>query len=181
VASFDGSSGYAATSKSVVDPTGSFTVSVWVKPSAPPAGSDGTVLGQDGTSNSAFYLQYNDTCCDSPGWALSFPESDTASPAWYPTTFAAGATAGTWTLLTGVYNAATGTAQLYVNGSLAATSSGIMPFTAAGAFTIGRGLYNGASADFFPGEVSDVQVFSQALSAVQVQALSTEGVQLLAG
>lgn len=34
-------------------------------------------------------------------------------------------------------------------------------------------MYNGLIGDFFPGMISDVQVFSAALSATQIQALYT--------
>jgi hypothetical protein len=71
----------------------------------------------------------------------------------------------------GVYNAATQTAQLYVNGALAATGTGIAPWSAPGNFTIGSAMNNGAIRDFFPGMLSGVQAWNYALSPYQVSAL----------
>ena len=52
----DGASGYAETTAPVIDTTKSYAVASWVKL----ANTNGfaTVMGQDGTIRSAFYLQY---------------------------------------------------------------------------------------------------------------------------
>ncbi|MGW1271779.1 LamG-like jellyroll fold domain-containing protein [Streptomyces sp. NPDC002491] len=85
--------------------------------------------------------------------------------------YAAGATADSWTHLVGVYNAATRTAQLYVNGALAGTATGVTPWAATGDLVLGRGLYNGSRDDWLNGSVSGVQAYDYALTGNQVTAL----------
>ncbi|MER5793060.1 LamG domain-containing protein [Streptomyces sp. NPDC001980] len=153
----------------MLDTTASYSVSAWVKPSSLPS-SNATVAGQDGTQNSPFYLQYNYAHKSSPGWALTFTNADTTSPS-FTLAYASGATANTWTHLVGVYNAATKTAQLYVNGALAGTAANVTSWGATGAFSVGRSKYNGANSDFFPGSISNVQAWNYALTANQVTAV----------
>ncbi|MET8983564.1 hypothetical protein ABZX85_49195 [Streptomyces sp. NPDC004539] len=88
--------------------------SAWVRLAS--AGSaDETVLSEEGTQTSPFALQYNHPHTGGPGWALAFTDADTASPT----------TAYTY--------AATRTAQLYVDGALAATTTGVTSWAATGA------------------------------------------------
>ena len=129
-----------------------------------------TVAGQDGTQNSPFYLQYNYANTGSPGWSMSFTKSDTANSTFWNANVS-GATANTWTHLVGTYDATTKTAQLYVNGTLAATATDVTSWNAANAFTIGRSLYNATDTDFFPGLISTVQAWNYALTPNQIIAL----------
>ncbi|MFD3581536.1 LamG domain-containing protein [Streptomyces sp. NPDC058683] len=170
VLSLDGSTGYAVSpNPQVVNSTGSFTLSAWVKLNTVGT-TNQTVLAEEGTENSPFYLQYNHSHTGSPGWGLGFTSADTSNPT-FTYAYAAGATAGTWTHLTGVYNAATRTAQLYVNGTLAGTATGVTPWAATGNLVLGRGLYNGNQDDWVNGSVSGVQAYNYALTANQVTAL----------
>jgi Concanavalin A-like lectin/glucanases superfamily len=102
--------------------------------------------------------------------ALVINGSDTASPVQTVITGPA-ATAGTWTHLVAAYNAATGTASLYVNGSLAGTAAVPAAFNASGPFAIGRALSGGTPAAFWAGSLSDVQTWAYALTPDQVTAL----------
>ena len=170
VLSLDGSTGYAVgPNPQVVNSTGSFTLSAWVRLNAAGTANQ-TVLAEEGTQNSPFYLQYNHSHTGSPGWALGFTSADTPSPA-FSYAYAAGASANTWTYLVGVYNAATRTAQLYVNGTLAGTATGVTPWAATGDLVLGRGLYNGNQDDWVNGSVSGVEAYDYALTANQVTAL----------
>jgi RHS repeat-associated protein len=166
----DGSTGAVTTSGPAVNTAGSYAVSAWVKLNSITAGNQ-TVLSQDGTTNGGFYLMYNTYYGN--GWSLAFANSDTSGSAvsgvWGPA-----GQAGTWTYLTGVYNASSHTATLYVNG----TSVGSISYTgwnATGPFTIGRGLYQGSDADYLGGTVANVQTYPYALSASQVSQLYGEG------
>jgi beta-glucanase (GH16 family) len=174
VLDLDGASQYAVASGPAVSTTGSFTVSAWVNLATAGSGLNSVAVAQDGATDSGFFLEYNDTCCGAAGWGLAIPATDTTPPTWNTTAFSAGVTTGTWTMLTGVYNAATRTSELYVNGALKATATGVVPFSATGPLTIGRSQDDGNDGDFFPGKISDVQVFSQPLTSVQVAALHTE-------
>lgn len=164
--SLNGTSGFAASSGQVVNTAGSYTVSAWVKlTSVPPANA--TVVAQDGTSNSGFYLGVR-----GGDWAFYFAGSDTTGAAVTSATGPA-VTASTWTHLTGVYNSSTDTAQLYVNGSLAASAT-FTGWASAGSLTVGRDKTGGVARDFLPGEVSDVRVFNTTLFGTGVQQIYTD-------
>ena len=169
VADFDGSTGYAATSGPVVDTSGSFTVSAWAYLTSLPT-HNSTMVSQQGTNDSSFYLQYNYAYAGAPRWGFVMPQSDIVGPGMSNAISASAAQANTWTQLTGVYNAATNTLQLYINGQLVASGSAT-GWLASGPLDIGRALWAGNYSDYFPGEVSDVQAFSYALSPGAVQAL----------
>lgn len=174
VLDLSGAGEFAVASGPAVNTAGSFTVSAWVNLATAGSGLNSVAVAQDGAVDSGFFLEYNDTCCGDAGWALAIPATDTAPPTWNPTAFSVGVTTGTWTMLTGVYNAATQTAELYVNGALEATATGVVSFSATGPLTIGRAQDGGNDGDFFPGKISDVQVFSQSLNPVQVRGLYSE-------
>ncbi|WP_167450043.1 LamG domain-containing protein [Streptomyces hyaluromycini] len=111
-----------------------------------------------------YYLPYDCTDTSSPQWAFTFANTDTANPDLTAGDSTTAATANTWTHLVGTYDATTKTAQLYLNGSLAATATGVTSWNAANAFTIGRSLHNGTNNDFFPGLISTVQAWNYALT-----------------
>ncbi|WP_329134556.1 hypothetical protein OG552_19265 [Streptomyces sp. NBC_01476] len=166
---FDGTTGEATSGGPVLDTTGSYSVSAWVKLSSLPT-TNATIAGQDGTENSPFYLQYNYTATGAPGWAFSLAKADTPSPGFW-TAAAPGATTG-WTHLVGTYNATTHTARLFVNGTLASTVTGATSWNATGPFTAGDAQYNGTdTSNHLPGDVSDLQTWDYTLNADQVTAL----------
>ncbi|WP_275419299.1 LamG-like jellyroll fold domain-containing protein [Streptomyces sp. SID8499] len=167
VLSLDGTAGYAAGTAGL-DTSASFTLSIWVKLSGTPS-KNATAFSANGTTASPFYLKYEPNS-GSPKWAFDFTSADTTSPSFKG---AVGGTpaAGTWTHLAGVYDAATKTAQLYVNGNLTSTATGITPWKATGTIDAGAAQYNGVLTDYFPGELSSAQLYDYALTASQVTAL----------
>jgi hypothetical protein len=169
VLTLDGTSGDATSGAPVLDTTGSYSVSAWVNLASLPT-HNVTVAAQDGTEDSAFFLKYDYTSQNKPAWSMTFTDSDVADPTSHAA-YAAGATAGTWTHLVGTYNAATHTGRLYVNGALAATTTGVTPWSSTGSFTVGRALYDGNQTNYLPGSVSDVQAWNYTLSANQITAL----------
>jgi hypothetical protein len=169
VLTLDGASGYGASTGPVLTTNASFSVSAWVN-LATAGTQDQTIVAQQGTTGSAFYLEYNDSKTGSPGWAFGVTSADSASPS-VALAYAAGASTNTWTHLVGVYNAVTHTAQLYVNGTLAQTTTGATTWNAAGALSIGAGLSNGILTGYFGGSLSDVQAWNYALAPNQITAL----------
>ncbi|WP_157995720.1 LamG-like jellyroll fold domain-containing protein [Thermomonospora amylolytica] len=157
--------GYAETALPVVDPTKSYSVSAWAKPSA--GGVWGTVAAQEGTQMRAFRLEY----MSSGHWAMSALPYDSADIASNPVArvqSGSPARVGQWTHLVGVYDATAKTISLYVDGKLQGTTA----YDAAGwatasrgPFTVGRGLHQAAKRDYFPGEIDDVRVFDRAVTA----------------
>lgn len=177
VDSFDGTSGFiSAAGPALATGAGkSFTVSAWVYLTAntqfAAAVSQDTTAGDaGGSTNSAFKLMYR---VSDNVWALSRPAANTPGALVISAESAplTSASLNTWTQLTGTYNATSGLMSIYVNGQLQGTATDTTPFTATGATIIGRDLFSSTFDDFFPGKVSDVQLFGYALSPPAVQAL----------
>ncbi|MGH3165331.1 MAG: LamG-like jellyroll fold domain-containing protein, partial [Trebonia sp.] len=154
--SLNGTSQYAQAPGPVVTSTSSFAVSAWVNLSSVPSGNV-TAVSQDGSTDSSFYLGVN-----AGKWAFWFSDTDTTGPTQTALDGPAAA-AGSWTMLTGVYNASTGQIQLYVNGTEAASAAFTPSWSATGDFAVGRSFFNGAKSDYWPGEISDVRAYDRLL------------------
>jgi hypothetical protein len=161
----NGSTGFATAAK-LVDTAASFTVAAWVNLAS--TTNFATVAGQDGAQASGFYLQYS--AADN-AWAFSMVVSDTAGAAGTRALSPFPPQVNGWTHLVGVRDAAAGQLRLYVNGVLVATTAKGAAWAAGGVFTIGRGRWNGANADFFPGQLDQVKVWTRALSDADVRAI----------
>ncbi|MFF9626852.1 LamG-like jellyroll fold domain-containing protein [Streptomyces griseosporeus] len=160
-------SAYGQTDGPAVNTGGSFTVSAWVKLASTSANS--TFLGQDGEVASGFQLYYSTTY----GWAFNRHGSDTTGASTIRTYSGTSAvTTGTWTLLTGVYDQASASLKLYVNGAQSGTTTAFTsPWSADGPLQIGRRLYNGTYAENANGSIADVQVYGEALTPSQVSSM----------
>ncbi|WP_277670531.1 LamG-like jellyroll fold domain-containing protein [Saccharomonospora viridis] len=157
--SFDGA-GEADTGAALVDTTGSYSVSAWVK--LDEAGEAfQTVVSQDTGDNSAFFLQYSG---QDQRWAFSYAglralSADKPEP-------------GRWYHLTGVRDAQAGTLSLYVDGELAESKSACAPRKGSGNTVIGRAQYGGELVDHLRGDVDEVRVFDRALTRQEVAELA---------
>jgi hypothetical protein len=175
-----------------VDNTGSFTVSAWVKLSPACATSPSTctfydAVALDGTTNSAFALQYTDPawCGGGTGngcWTFALPTTDTPNASVInvdATTPAAAVAFNQWVHLVGVYDSVHTQATIYVNGTKAGTATNVRPWggPAMGSLRVGRELSNGKAWNWWPGEVSDVCTFFGALDDQQVHNVATNGCQ----
>ncbi|NEA21109.1 LamG-like jellyroll fold domain-containing protein [Actinomadura bangladeshensis] len=160
--------GYASTGTPLVDTGKSFSVSAWVR-LGDPGGRTRTVLSQDGTSKSGFYLKYEPA---TQKWVLSKVESDSTEEGAYQAYSPHQAELDTWTHLVGVYDDTTKKLQIYVNGD-AGTPSPQVPvaWNATGGFQIGRSLWWGEPADHWPGQVDDVRVYDRILSNSEISGL----------
>jgi Concanavalin A-like lectin/glucanases superfamily len=165
VASFNGTSGAITTSGPVLDTAANFSVSSWAYLTK--TGAFGDVITQDGTSGSGFYLQYDNS---DDRWAFSMLPSD-GEVAGIRALSPSAPSLDTWTHLVGTYNASTGQMDLYVNGVLAGTAVNTTQFATTGVTAIGRGKFDGASTDWFPGELSDVEAFGYTLTPAEVSAM----------
>ncbi|WP_251067262.1 LamG-like jellyroll fold domain-containing protein [Streptomyces sp. ISL-36] len=164
---FDGdTNSYAQTSGPAVNTAGSFTVATWVRLDDKTANH--SFLAQDGTVGNTFQLYYSTTY----GWTFNRPATDTAGPTLTRVSSGTAAvTAGTWTHLTGVYDAAAGKIRLYVNGSLIQEAAYTSPWEGTGPLQIGRRKASGAYAEYHKGALDDIQVYGEALTAAQVSAV----------
>src|SRR6266545_827887 len=176
---FDGSTGYAATTGAVntidavtsapktVRTDANFTVTAWVYLTANNRWL--TAAAEEGSRSSAFYLQFNpvdNRWCFSRTWADTDNTGATRA-------LSAGAPAlNTWTHLAGVYDASTSQLRLYVNGVLESAVSYTSAWNATGPVTIGRAKWNGAMVDFWAGSVDEVQIYDRVLAPGEIQAMA---------
>jgi hypothetical protein len=168
VLALSGSAGDAETSGPVLTTSGSYSVSVWAY--ATQDTQYATIASQDGATDSGFKLRIS----SAGKWSFAIPESDAANAA-EATANGTAVTLSKWTHVVGVYNAVTHTASIYVNGSLASTTSvPAITWTAGGNFTIGRTLSNGAATNYWQGSLSDVQAWNYALTTDEVTALDDQ-------
>ncbi|REH51886.1 RHS repeat-associated protein [Kutzneria buriramensis] len=164
---FNGTNSTVTTNGPVLDTTGNFTVSAWANLSS--TGKFATVVGQDATQCSGFFLQYSAT---DNAWAFAKVNADVNNATGIRAHDTAAPALNTWTHLVGTYTAANGQLSLYVNGVLAGTATVTTPYKANGPLTIGRGQYNAGPADYFPGSIGNVQVYQRVLTPAEISTLA---------
>ncbi|NES16769.1 hypothetical protein G3554_16455 [Micromonospora sp. PPF5-17] len=136
----------------------SFTVAAWVKLSSTAGTGVQTVVSASGTRMSAYHLGYAGS---NQRWRFTMAAADTDNAGLYSVLSDAAPTAGKWTHLAGVYDAATKKMTLYVNGvaqTATATLSG--GFNATSEFAVGRRKWNGGNDSFFTGAVDDLRFYN---------------------
>ncbi|WP_329443405.1 alpha-L-arabinofuranosidase C-terminal domain-containing protein [Streptomyces canus] len=158
--------GNATASGPVVDTSKAFSVAAWVNLAQ--LGGYQTAVSIDGTAVSAFYLGLRD---DTGTFAFARLASDATQGAAVAAA-ASAPTAGTWTHLVGVSDAADGVTRLYVNGVLEGETAYTAGWAGTGATAIGRALYGGGQVDQWHGLIDDVQLFPTALTSDQVATLA---------
>lgn len=189
VLSLDGTAAsYVSVPGPIVDSQGDFTVSVWVYLDPDALANTSTahtmrIAGQSGTTRDSWGLWYTQAAGQSDGhWVFGRTSADTtaATTTTSPGNVTAGrpAVVGQWTMLTGVYDAANGRLQLYVNAQPSdatgddpngSDTGGGTDFTsswqATGTFSIGRGRTNtGAYGDPVKGMVAKARVWTGLVS-----------------
>ena len=172
--SFDGTSGYAQTSGSVLDTTKSFSAGAWVK--LTDTTHSQTVLGQDGTLTDPFLLQYNK---ESNAWVMRMTTGDNTDLNDARAIASGAPELGVWTHLAATYDARSNIASLYVNGVRQATVTA-HPWAATGAMLIGASKWNGSRIDYFHGQIDDAQVWQRVLSPAEVHDFANVGVLVAA-
>ncbi|MFI9617198.1 LamG-like jellyroll fold domain-containing protein [Streptomyces sp. NPDC052023] len=158
---FDGQGRYAETDGPVLDTTGSYSVSAWVRLDELP-GNYATAVSQDTRRQaSPFYLQYG-----RGAFAFSTPGGHRARLVTTPEK-------GRWYHLVGVRDGTDNTITLYVDGKQASTATGGAAYPSTGALAVGRAQWDGADTDFWNGSVDEVHAYDRALTAEEVSALHT--------
>ncbi|MEU4144770.1 LamG-like jellyroll fold domain-containing protein [Streptomyces parvulus] len=159
---FDGQGQSAETDGPVLDTTGSYSVSAWVRLDALP-GNYATAVSQDTRRQaSPFYLQYGQGA-----FAFSTPGENRARVEATPET-------GRWYHLVGVRDGADNRLSLYVDGEPAATAAAGPAYPSTGPLAVGRAQWDGNPTDFWNGAVDQVHAYDKALTAEEVRALFTE-------
>jgi hypothetical protein len=161
-AAFNGTTGYGTTSGAPLDTSKSFTVSAWVRMSATDMTKDYVILArQPAGAYSSFYLLYN-----GPGqWGAEMTQNNTGTTAWYRAHSTAAAVGGEWTHLAAVYDATAKTLTLYVNG----TVDGKVAVPAAWNDSTKVTWIGRSAGTYFPGNISDVRIWNQALPTDSVK------------
>ncbi|MGY4744552.1 LamG-like jellyroll fold domain-containing protein [Streptomyces sp. B21-108] len=163
---FDGSTGYAATSATVLDTSVSYTVSAWVRVDAS-ASRTLTALSQAPDSASPFSKKYIPFGLSYAGggantWSMSVMGADGA----LRKASAQQATPrGVWTHVAGVYDAEAKKVSLYLNGSLQSTVDSGTAWKGSGPLQIGRGIWADVYTDYFSGSIDEPTTWQRALSA----------------
>nr|BFE73302.1 hypothetical protein GCM10020092_066030 [Actinoplanes digitatis] len=166
--SLNGTGAYASTDSRVISPGEDFTVGAWVKPTG--LGAAATALSQHSTVQSIFRLGYSKT---DNRWALIQPATNTTNAPVAKALSTSVPQAGVWTHLVGVHDSARKQLRLYVNGRLEGTAFYTTPLRDIEMpFQIGRGLINGAGAEYWPGQIDDVVAWTRRLGDAEIGELA---------
>lgn len=166
--SLDGTLGTTAYSPvAPMNTAGSYAMSVWVKFNSISGSANNTFFSEDGSGGtiSPFYLQLASgkfTFVQRSSNSTSSTASAITGPA---------ATTGTWYNVIAEYDASTGTASLYVNGTLAGTDSFTSPW-AGGSTQFGDAVYGGVQVDSTNGEIDDATLYNRVLTSAEMSELS---------
>jgi len=173
--SLNGTTAFVSSQRPVVRTDASFSITAWVNL----ASTSGfrTAVSQDGEQASGFYLQFS---AAEGRWAFAMLNQDGGAAAATRAVAAAAPATNTWVHLAGVRDAAAGVIKLYVDGALQQSVAYTTRWQATGKLQIGRGLWNGAGADFFAGAIDEVRAFDHALSDAEVAAAASLGAGLVA-
>jgi hypothetical protein len=161
----DGKQQFAESEGPLIDTTRPYSVSAW----ANWTGQKGyqSVLSQDGSAVSGFFLQLRD---DNGHYNLAVTPSDAPGNPVRADCFIPAAP-NTWQHLVGVY---TGThLKIYLNGARGGVATFDRAWPAKGPFVVGAAKWEGKRCDFFSGRIDDVKVFDFALSDDEVRELYT--------
>jgi hypothetical protein len=169
---FDGVTDVATTDGPVVDTNDSFAISAHVWLDGAGLTSTRTALSQDGVTTSGFRLEYRPSCPSQPSgcWAFSMPDASSGTAettAYSPVS----PTADEWTHLVAEYDKIAQTVEIYVceigtpqepaagDPKVSVEGRGSTPWSAAGAFVLGRGLTAGQPSVWWSGRIDNVRVF----------------------
>ncbi|MBL8236867.1 MAG: hypothetical protein JNM66_05580, partial [Bryobacterales bacterium] len=157
--------GGVVTQRGVIDPTRSYTVSLWVKLNQT-TGTQ-TFVSLPGNTVSTFYLQLGGWLHG--GFVMDVYPSDSTAVEDYAAASTTIPIANQWYHIAGVYDAAAKQVRMYVNGRL----EGQVPapggsFANTGSLAFGFAKYGGARSDGNDARLDDVRVFNSALTASEV-------------
>lgn len=158
---FDGASSQALASGPILNTTSSFSAAAWVRTQDTTL-SWQTIVGKDAAAGQwgSFRLQLRGGT--SPAWCMLMSSVAThwdSVSACLP-----GPTRpGKWTHVAGAYDKASGTIRVYVDGVASVPTAVTAPLNSGGPIAIGRGYNDGVGAEWFKGEITDVQLYDRVL------------------
>lgn len=157
-AAMTGTGKQAQTTGPVVDTTKSFSVAAWVRVTDTGTTCCRTIVSQDGAVTNGFNLYY---VPNPKQWGFSMYNADGTST--QGNFVFAPAVANTWTHLSAVYDDEQKQMRLYVNGTLAGTTSHDSTWNATGALHVGYAKWGAGQSNTGPGQIADVQVYNRVL------------------
>ncbi len=156
----DGSTGYLASSTTLLDTTESFSVAGWIN--LTDTTRDQVLISQDGDQSSAFTLGYKANCgC----WSFGVTETTGAT---VEATSTSAAVSGQWTHLVGEYDAATAQLSIYVNAVLQPIVDTGAPVASTGPLTVGRALTAGQPGSYLGGSIDEVGAYQRKLADTEI-------------
>lgn len=172
----DGKSGFAATDGPVLDTRDSFTIGVVVRLADSEPSRPMTVLSQAGEHTDAFKLRYEPTA---HAWQLVVPEKDEAGAAEKVVSQIAGyhGSGSDPQHLTVVYDDATDTIKLYLNGytNAQATADLADGRHSTGPLQVGRSRTADGWGEYLHGDLDEIQAYSGALRDRDIAFLGSGG------
>ena len=182
--SFDGTNDYVEVPYAAsMNPTGDFTVNVWVKAgassdwqSAVTSRSASTTCGEDANQTSGYMLYIQ------PDEEWSFWNGRCTSNTWAQINTNVEVDLGTWQMQTVTYNQSGTMMKLYVDGVLIGNNnSDTLEANGDRPLRIGAGRTNTTAAYFFNGKIDEVAIWSSELSSDEIVQLYNSGETLYAG
>lgn len=158
----DGADSRLVTDEPVVDTSGPFSVSAWVR--MDDKDRNRSVVAQAGSDNSGFYLGYQQTL-GHDRWVLKMaPSDETGVSGWSRALSDEPAKTGVWTHLLGTFDPADGGLVLYVDGVRQRTTGHLeTPWTAEGPLMVGGGRSSTNDSEHWLGGIDDVRVWDRVI------------------
>jgi hypothetical protein len=160
-----------------LNPSGSFTIEAWLRPTEEGAGNAQCPLFNCQASTEDygwdFYQRASVAGSGQQGWEFYMNDAGGGRVA-----DAVGGTytVGQWCHLVAVYNATAATATLYVNGAQVAQSSGVGGYVPNPSFPMSIGGYSDGSQNPFVGDIDEFAFYGTALTSAKILAHYQNGI-----
>ncbi|MGA5631713.1 LamG-like jellyroll fold domain-containing protein [Streptomyces lydicamycinicus] len=164
----DGKDDHASVDAAHFNTERSYAVTAWAR--VTDATRNQTVVAQDGSFLSAFYLSYE---ASGGVWSARLASKDATDGNVTQQRIASKqkASIGKWVHLAAVHDTIDNTVSLYVNGILQGSTAATQAWYGDGGLQIGRALYRGAYTDYLTGQIDDVRVFDRPVSEGEIHQL----------
>ncbi|MFE7783617.1 LamG domain-containing protein [Streptomyces nigrescens] len=164
----DGKDDHASVDAAHFNTERSYAVTAWAR--VTDATRNQTVLAQDGSFLSSFYLSYE---ASGGVWSARLASKDATDGNVTQQRIASKqkAAIGKWAHLAAVHDTIDNSVSLYVNGILQGSTSAPQAWYGDGALQIGRALYRGSYTDYLTGQIDDVRAFDRPVSEGEIHQL----------
>ncbi|MFF9788560.1 LamG-like jellyroll fold domain-containing protein [Streptomyces nigrescens] len=164
----DGKDDHASVDAAHFNTERSYAVTAWAR--VTDATRNQTVVAQDGSFLSAFYLSYE---ASGGVWSARLASKDATDGNVTQQRIASKqkASIGKWAHLAAVHDTIDNTVSLYVNGTLQGSTAASQAWYGDGALQIGRALYRGSYTDYLSGQIDDVRLFDRPVSEGEIHQL----------